>query len=74
MEYKIILEPDPEDGGYVVHCPALPGCYSQGDTREEAIANICEAIEAYLGSLKLDGLPPPPTLEEPEIVSVTVDA
>ena len=40
MDYKVIIEPDPEDGGYVVHCPALPGCYSQGDTREEAIANI----------------------------------
>jgi hypothetical protein len=40
MEYKIVLEPDVEDGGYVVHCPTLPGCYSQGDTREEAIENI----------------------------------
>jgi len=73
MEYKIILEPDPEDGGYVVHCPALPGCYSQGDTREEAIANIREAIEAYIGSLKKDGLPVPSGLE-PEIVSVSVHA
>jgi len=51
MEYKIVLEPDPEDGGYVVHCPALPGCYSQGDTRDQALDNIREAIEAHLESL-----------------------
>ena len=56
MEYKIVLEPDREEGGYVVHCPALPGCYSQGDTREEAINNITEAIEAYIESRKKDNL------------------
>ncbi len=73
MEYKIIVEPDPEDGGFVVHCPALPGCYSQGETRDEAIANIREAIEAYIGSLKKDNLPIPSGVE-PEIVSVNVHA
>ena len=73
MEYKIVLEPDTEDGGYVVHCPALPGCYSQGDTRDEAIRNIREAIEAYLESLKLDNLPIPPAVD-PEIASVRVRA
>lgn len=73
MEFKIILEPDPEDGGYVVHCPALPGCYSQGDTKGEAIANIREAIEAYIESLKKDKQPVPKGVE-PEIVSVTVHA
>ena len=57
LNYKLVLEPDPEDGGYVVHCPALPGCYSQGDTKREAIKNIREAIEAYLESLKKDHLP-----------------
>lgn len=73
MEYKIILEPDPEDGGFVVHCPALPGCYSQGDTKKEAVENIREAIEAYIESLKKDKLPVPKAVE-PEIVSVTVHA
>ena len=71
MEYKTVLEPDPDDGGYVVHCPALPGCYSQGDTREEAIKNIREAIQAYIESLRKDRLPIPSGIE-PEIVSVTV--
>ena len=45
LSYKIILDPDPEGGSYVVHCPALPGCYSQGDSREEAIQNITEAYQ-----------------------------
>lgn len=45
----VILEPE-EDGGYSVHCPALPGCSSQGDTLEEALDNIREAI---LGILKV---------------------
>jgi len=39
-----MLEPDEESGGYVVTCPSIPGCYSQGDTVDEAIANIKEAI------------------------------
>ena len=63
MEHRIILEPDPEDGGYVADCPALPGCYSQGDTREEAISNAREVIAAYIGSLRKDGLPIPGDVE-----------
>jgi antitoxin HicB len=43
-DFNIMLEPDEESGGYVVTCPSLPGCYSQGDTIDEAIANIKEAI------------------------------
>ena len=73
IEYRIVLEPDPEDGGYVVHCPALPGCYSEGDTKDEAIENIREAIEAYIDSLKKDNLPIPRGTE-PEILSVRVHA
>jgi predicted RNase H-like HicB family nuclease len=49
-DFKVILEPD-ETGGYVVSCPSLPGCYSQGDTVDEALealANIKEAIELCL--------------------------
>ncbi len=49
-------EPEDEDG-FHVYCPALTGCHSYGDTEEEALKNIREAIEAYLGSLKKDGLP-----------------
>ncbi|MFQ6054720.1 MAG: type II toxin-antitoxin system HicB family antitoxin [Methanosarcinales archaeon] len=48
MKFKVVIKEDLEDGGYNVSCPALPGCHSQGDTIEEAIENIKEAIELYL--------------------------
>jgi predicted RNase H-like HicB family nuclease len=44
-DFKVLLEPDEEAGGYVVSCPALPGCYTQGNTIEEALENIKEAIQ-----------------------------
>ena len=47
MKLKIILEPS-EEGGFTVFVPALPGCISEGDSREEALANIKEAIKLYL--------------------------
>ena len=47
MKLQIILEPS-EEGGYTVLVPALPGCISEGENREEAIANIREAVELYL--------------------------
>ncbi len=58
LHYTVILEPE-EEGGYHAFCPALPGCHTQGDTLEEALANIREAIQAYLESLKLEGEPIP---------------
>ena len=48
-----------DDGYWVVECPSLPGCISQGETREAAITNIKEAIEAYVAVLEEDGLPVP---------------
>ena len=48
MRFKIILEEDEEVGGFIASCPSLPGCFSQGDTAEEAIENIKEAIQACL--------------------------
>ena len=47
MKLKVILEPS-EEGGYTATVPVLPGCISEGDTKEEALANIREAIELYL--------------------------
>ena len=46
-----------EDGFYVAECPSLPGCVSQGKTKQEALRNIKEAIEGYVVSLEEDGLP-----------------
>ncbi len=56
--YKVIFEPQ-EEGGYTVTVPSLPGCISEGDTYEEALENIKEAIALYLESLQADGLPIP---------------
>jgi predicted RNase H-like HicB family nuclease len=70
MKFRVIIEQD-EDGVFVAHCPALPGCISQGTTREEAQANIKEAITGYLESLKKHGEPIPPPITE-EIVEVAV--
>ncbi len=47
MKLKVVLEPS-DEGGFTVYVPSLPGCISEGDTREEALANIQEAIELYL--------------------------
>ena len=47
MKFKVVLE-EAEEGGYVVYVPSLPGCVSQGETRDEALENIREAIEVYL--------------------------
>jgi predicted RNase H-like HicB family nuclease len=55
MRMKVILEPS-DEGGYTIYAPSLPGCISQGQTREEALANIQEAIALYLEPLEDDFL------------------
>jgi antitoxin HicB len=70
MKFRVIIEQD-EDGVFVAYCPALPGCISQGATRQEAQANIKEAITGYLESLKKHGEPIPPSITE-EIIDVAV--
>ena len=69
MKYRINISQD-EDGAYVATCPALPGCISEGKTRKEALANIRDAIEGYLASLKKHHEPVPPPIEE-ELVEVS---
>lgn len=58
MRYTVILQRE-SDGGYVATVPALPGCVSQGDTREEALKNITEAVELYLEDVRAAGDPVP---------------
>jgi predicted RNase H-like HicB family nuclease len=53
MKLKIVFEPA-DDGGYTVYVPALPGCISEGDTKESALENIREAIELYLEPVEDD--------------------
>ena len=66
---QIILYPG-EDGYWVVECPSLPGCVSQGMTKEEAIENIREAIREYIGALEDDKLPIPKERFEALIIAV----
>ncbi|MDB5324277.1 MAG: uncharacterized protein JWN40_5908 [Phycisphaerales bacterium] len=68
MRFRVLIEPD-EDGVFVAECPTLPGCVSQGNTRDEAIANIRDAIGGYLKSLEKHGEPVPLPISE-EIVEV----
>jgi predicted RNase H-like HicB family nuclease len=68
MKYRVLIEPD-EDGVFVAEVPSLPGCISQGETREQAVENIKEAIALYLESLEAHGEPVPPPITE-ELVEV----
>ena len=55
---QVLIHPG-EDGYWVAECPSLPGCVSQGSTREEAVRNVKEAMEGYILALQEDGLPVP---------------
>ena len=63
MKYRVLIEPD-EDGVFVVTVPSLPGCIADGKTREEALGNIRDAIQAYVESLEAHGEPVPPPITE----------
>ena len=65
MILRVVLEPS-EEGGYTVYVPSLPGCISEGDTRDEALENIREAIELYLETVE-DDLVCSETAEQVEI-------
>jgi predicted RNase H-like HicB family nuclease len=65
MKFRVLLHKE-DVGGYSVAVPALPGCFSEGDTREEALANIREAIECYLDE-------PDPSAVEPDDAIVEVE-
>jgi predicted RNase H-like HicB family nuclease len=70
VKFRVIIEPD-EDGVFVATVPSLPGCLSQGSTREEALQNVREAIEGYLESLRDRGDPIPPAINE-EVIDIAV--
>ena len=63
MKFRVVIEQD-EDGAFVAEVPSLPGCLSQGKTREEAVGNAQEAIAAYMESLKAHGEPIPPSISD----------
>ena len=63
MKYRIIIQQD-EGGVFIAKCPSLPGCISQGKTREEVLINIKDAMSGYLHSLKKHNEPLPQVEEE----------
>ncbi len=69
--FSVVLTPDPDDGGYVVTVPGLPGCVTEGDTFEEAVSNARDAIALYLQYMKDKGETvedvPPSTLTTIEV-------
>ncbi len=71
MKFSVILTSDLEDGGYTAECPAIPGCISEGDTVEEALVNIRDALEGCLESMaaRQQALP-----SDGMVIVATVDA
>ena len=67
MKLKVVLEAS-DEGGYTVYVPSLPGCTNEGDTREEAPANIKEAIKLYLEPTEDDRVPD----EKSEVLELAV--
>ena len=70
LTFRVLLEQD-EDGVFVAEVPSLPGCISQGSTRQEALTNAQEAIELYIESLEAHDDPIPPPITE-EFIEVEV--
>jgi predicted RNase H-like HicB family nuclease len=70
-KFTVVLTPEPKAGGFSVSVPALPGCFSQGDTLESALENIREAIGLHMWGIEHDGDPIPPDVTP---IVTTVDA
>jgi predicted RNase H-like HicB family nuclease len=70
MKFRVVIVQD-EDGTFVAEVPSLPGCVSQGTSRSEALANVREAIEGYLESLRAHGEPIPPPIDE-DVVEIAM--
>jgi len=71
MRYTVVLSPDPK-GGYSASCPAMPGAISQGDSRDEVLANISEAMSLWVEVTLEQGSAP--LVETPELVAEEIGA
>lgn len=67
-KFRVLIEKD-EEGIYIAECPSLPGCISQGKSRDEAISNVKDAMKGYVESLRKHGEPVPPGIDE-EVVEI----
>lgn len=70
--YTIVMPPEPEEGGYSVDVPALPGLHTQGDSYDAALANARAAIEFHLECLEAEGEPIPVAAVAPQLATVEV--
>ena len=70
MRFRVVIEQD-EDGKFVASCPTLPGCWSQGETRDEARRNLAEAMQGYVEDLAKHGEPVPPPISE-DVIDIDV--
>jgi antitoxin HicB len=68
--YTVLLIPNAEDGGFTVQVPALPGCFTEGDTADEALANVRDVIRLYLEDKAAHGEPIPEERERPALAAV----
>lgn len=66
---QVFLHPD-EDGGWVAEIPSLPGCISEGETKEDALRNIRDAAESWLEARRELGLPIPPETTAAELIEI----
>jgi antitoxin HicB len=71
--YTILVEPE-ETGGFSVIVPALPGCFTRGDTIEQCRERAAEAISVHIAGLEADGEPIPEERDHPQLLTVTVAA
>lgn len=71
--YTVLLEPDLDDGGFTVTVPELPGCITQGETLDDALAMAREAIALHVEGLAADGFPVPIERAAPRLVPVEVE-
>jgi len=70
--YTVVLDPDPDEGGYTVTVPALPGCVTQGETVEQCHDRAAEAIAAHIDGLRRDGQPVPDERDHPQLLTVSI--
>jgi predicted RNase H-like HicB family nuclease len=73
-QYTVILYPEPDEGGYSVIVPALPGCVTQGETLEEAIAMAKDAVRLYVETLRAEGETVPEEQVHPQAILISVAA
>ncbi len=71
-QYTVLLIPDPEEGGFTVRVPTLPGCVTEGDTLDEALDNARDAIALYIEDLEANGELVPEEAVPPQLVTVQV--